>query len=698
MEHVFLEVKPDVFEQAISKAPQEKLDKERDYTGKKLYLNQDHTIGYAIGHGGYWGNLFSTVKGGGTAAAHDAIKRGALYGNAFETPDSKNLIEFYGRFGFKPFAREKNWVQGQPDIVHIKLPHAPVPEHLKSRIQSGEIEGIPDSMSKSEKLRAIIAAGRGQKVQSHPHAYEWHDGHTSHHALTKADDDAGKSFEHTGNEQVATVGVPTYQEYAKHYGKIDKASPPAQSNYDYRPHSEGIDNLVKKHGYQVYYAGGKYGKPDLASKNYDTRHLMIYDPTPESGGDQGDEAQTRNWRIIHELAHALTRDQLNSTEIPGFPGEVYGERPRMGRLGKQRTLRDAMRAVHWEALATEKQRDLSRELGIELPESEYNKGWNIVQHDAVHRAVTGRFSEPRKEGFQPSDKAVPLEHSLGLVRQAADKMGLHGLDDVQGVKKSEEKTMKIPAVKYNIEKACWEGYEMVGMKEKKGKQVPNCVPKKKSEPDLAAMMAKTEELLAQVRLAKEESSEYAGHMVKSNLYKIAKSAQELYELFEDGENVEPWVEEKIAICANNIDTVADYMQYERMRQGRAEDEVGLGEGEEQVDQYPQSDEGMTKAESSKKKYSKKVKNPDTGREKTVRYGAKGYTISPGTSRGDSYCARSYGQMKDHPAAAKDPNSPLRLSRAKWKCSGKTSRKSEVDLGEMMAKAEELLGQVRKLKG
>ena len=28
---------------------------------------------------------------------------------------------------------------------------------------------------------------------------------------------------------------------------------------------------------------------------------------------------------------------------------------------------------------------------------------------------------------------------------------------------------------------CWEGYEQVGMKMKKGKLVPNCVPKKKTK-------------------------------------------------------------------------------------------------------------------------------------------------------------------------------------------------------------------------
>jgi hypothetical protein len=58
--------------------------------------------------------------------------------------------------------------------------------------------------------------------------------------------------------------------------------------------------------------------------------------------------------------------------------------------------------------------------------------------------------------------------------------------------------------------------------------------------------------------------------------------------------------------------------------------------------------------------------------KRVSYGQKGASVKPGTSKGDSYCARSMGQMRDHPKAAKDPNSPLRLSRKRWKCSGSKS--------------------------
>lgn len=47
---------------------------------------------------------------------------------------------------------------------------------------------------------------------------------------------------------------------------------------------------------------------------------------------------------------------------------------------------------------------------------------------------------------------------------------------------------------------------------------------------------------------------------------------------------------------------------------------------------------------------------------------------PGTKRGDSYCARSWGQMQDFPDAAKDPDSMLRKRRKAWGCKGKKSTK------------------------
>ena len=53
--------------------------------------------------------------------------------------------------------------------------------------------------------------------------------------------------------------------------------------------------------------------------------------------------------------------------------------------------------------------------------------------------------------------------------------------------------------------------------------------------------------------------------------------------------------------------------------------------------------------------------------KYVHFGAKGYRMFPGTKRGDSYCARSYGIK-----GVNDIESPNYWSRLKWRCEGKRS--------------------------
>ena len=85
---------------------------------------------------------------------------------------------------------------------------------------------------------------------------------------------------------------------------------------------------------------------------------------------------------------------------------------------------------------------------------------------------------------------------------------------------------------------------------------------------------------------------------------------------------------------------------------------------------------------AKKARSKVITNPKTGRKKTVRYGQAGKAkdggprVKPGTAKGDAYCARSLAQKKKHKAAGANPNSPLNLSRKRWKCSGAKSRRSK----------------------
>ena len=59
--------------------------------------------------------------------------------------------------------------------------------------------------------------------------------------------------------------------------------------------------------------------------------------------------------------------------------------------------------------------------------------------------------------------------------------------------------------------------------------------------------------------------------------------------------------------------------------------------------------------------------------KMVRHGQKGVRISPGTERGNRYCARSYGISMKYPSA-REVDSPNYQSRKKWRCRGKVSLK------------------------
>lgn len=284
----------------------------------------------------------------------------------------------------------------------------------------------------------------GTKSLRHPNTYPWHESDLSAHFVApgpgvlvppsyfesslrkdeahphtaahgKAPDFSGGQ-EIKGNAQVATTGSSkAYGRFAAPYGSVTPGSPSTLKYYPLEGKADAATAQVAHHGYSHYYAGGSYGRPDLANRNYVTKHLMIYDPTPGSGGDSGEQSYTDAWRKTHELGHALTLDQLN---------QKYGEGRRIGALGKQRTAREAKRAVEWEWLAAHKQRELASRLGVNISDDDFHRELNTVMHDAVHRAVTGKFTDPQSEGFRPYSHKVPLETALGLVDTAAQELGL----------------------------------------------------------------------------------------------------------------------------------------------------------------------------------------------------------------------------------------------------------------------------------
>jgi len=63
---------------------------------------------------------------------------------------------------------------------------------------------------------------------------------------------------------------------------------------------------------------------------------------------------------------------------------------------------------------------------------------------------------------------------------------------------------------------------------------------------------------------------------------------------------------------------------------------------------------------SRSSVSKQVTKPPSKKKKKKPKGKR-------ATRRKSYCARSAGQMKKFPKAAKNPNSRLRQARKRWRC-------------------------------
>ena len=147
---------------------------------------------------------------------------------------------------------------------------------------------------------------------------------------------------------------------------------------------------------------------------------------------------------------------------------------------------------------------------------------------------------------------------------------------------------------------CWVGYKQVGMKNKGGKQVPNCVKENLAEGDVSTGNLK--KMLEYVNLINQyitdpEAKKYAkelqsminwyidqstmgedhgpenpnaeynqgeydreGDMAKDDLRTIDSAAEELYAIINADENLPEWVQAKITKAMDYIDTARDYLK------------------------------------------------------------------------------------------------------------------------------------------
>jgi hypothetical protein len=159
----------------------------------------------------------------------------------------------------------------------------------------------------------------------------------------------------------------------------------------------------------------------------------------------------------------------------------------------------------------------------------------------------------------------------------------------------------LEAAKMKGKDPCWKDYEMVGMKDKGGKKVPNCVPEevqqegavpanekiitvkhKTSGKTLRISAAAAAKYRMQgyhyhpVNEAKDEQEYgYEGDMALNQLATLTRCADMIKELLKPDTDMPEWVQSKITLATDYIQTAADYMYSEMKESVEQIDEVSL---------------------------------------------------------------------------------------------------------------------------
>jgi hypothetical protein len=201
----------------------------------------------------------------------------------------------------------------------------------------------------------------------------------------------------------------------------------------------------------------------------------------------------------------------------------------------------------------------------------------------------------------------------------------------------------------DLKKACWKGYTAVGMKEKNGRQVPNCVPEE----------TQIEENHIAIAMGKEMDDE--GSMIMNQLDQMERSINMLRDVVKDPKmQVPAWVQSKVTLAADYIETASGYMSSKN-------EEVELEETAAWQRKEGKNPEGGLNA---KGVASYRRENPGSKLQTAVT--TKPSKLKPGSkaaNRRKSFCARMTGMKKRLTSAktANDPDSRINKSLRKWNC-------------------------------
>ena len=98
---------------------------------------------------------------------------------------------------------------------------------------------------------------------------------------------------------------------------------------------------------------------------------------------------------------------------------------------------------------------------------EYQKKLGEVEKEFATVPAKDKKTAPVKAPAKAAEKSAPAKAKKEEVKPA----------DKKGMKPSNKKKMELDEA--DDENPCWDGYKKLGMKQKGGKSVPNCVPNKK---------------------------------------------------------------------------------------------------------------------------------------------------------------------------------------------------------------------------
>ena len=70
-----------------------------------------------------------------------------------------------------------------------------------------------------------------------------------------------------------------------------------------------------------------------------------------------------------------------------------------------------------------------------------------------------------------------------------------------------------------------------------------------------------------------EEVDYEGEMAKSELYRIIENAEELFQMLDDDDQLEGWVQSKITKAADYLNSVTQYLKYQSVKPGMTDEKL-----------------------------------------------------------------------------------------------------------------------------